>query len=498
MNDDNNELRDFTPPELSDDFYQRLDARIADEPTRVATTTPFVRRHWRSFGTTAIAAAATVALISTAVLSDSSTNRRQSPPDDFARPTTTDVVPSTIPPEEPFDPTLASQVIARANTQYGLVQGIQGTSTVTQYCVQDSFMSAPIDCSKQPHPLETVTQFRIRSNGDTWTNVLSDEAKNKQANFDNYYFVSQQGTIQAYDSTKNESTTASYIEPGKWERTQTLHYTKKSNSAGAEKQFLLFGHFTLQSLLDGLSFDQSPRLEAATFNDRPAWKIESKGRPLDMLGTSPDGVIAYFDRETLFPLKVTELREGQVMQESVISDLEIDPGFTSADFQVSIPKGAPVKTEDGQWKSVTLPNLPKSTSYRPLVTSWVPDGFKLLDTWFTKDLGPAGPEGLNPQNRDVVVFFYGRGLQQLTITTRLVGKGQEYPWLDPHGSEGRVNQTTTFNVQGGAYNGVEAKLETGFGTQPHVWVVGATLVTTVIGDVSAQELKQILGSMQRQ
>jgi hypothetical protein len=494
-NEHETELHDFTPPELSPDFYSRLDQRIAAEPAPATTVAPFVRRHWRSFGATTIAAAATVALISATVLSD--TNSSRTPSQDVASPTTTTSSPATPAPQEPFQPTLASQVIERAGKEYASAQGVRGKSTVTQYCVQDSFSSEPIDCSTQPHPIVTVTEFRLRSNGDRWTNVLLDETQNKNANANRYYFQSRQDTIETYDSTKNETTTVSYVDPNTYARTDTLRYWKETNSAGSNQRIYLFGNFTLQSLLDGLSFDQSSRLEATTLDGRAAWKIESKGRPLDMLGTSPDGVIAYFDQETLFPLKVTELREGQVMQESVISDLEINPEFTSSDFQITIPENATVTTEDRKWKATTLADLPKRVSYRPLVATYAPEGFQLLNVWFTKDAGLGGPEGSNTQNRDVVVFFYGRGLQTFTVTTRLAATTQPYPWMDPHGSEGRENETTEFPVQGGAYNDVKAKLETGFGTQPHVWVVGATLVTTVIGDISAEELKKVLGSLER-
>jgi outer membrane lipoprotein-sorting protein len=485
------ELRDFSPPSLSPDFYDKLDERLtkATSPASVHGFGPTVKRHWRSLGVTAVAAAAAIAVIGSSVL----TNTGSSPSSDIAQETSTSTS-TSAPPDEPFNPTLASQVLERAEQRYASVQGISGTSTQTELCIKDPFAGNPPDCAQEPQPIKQVTEFRMRSNGDNWSRVVVDESQNPNSI---YPYLSNADTTTAYDADRNESVTESHYNPTTYQRDEKFHYQKQANTFAEMPEPYVFGHFTLQSLLDGLAVDQSSKLEDTVLNARPVWKIQSKGLPLDAFGVSPDEVIAYFDQETLFPLKVTEIRDKQIMKETEITDLRINPAFDDTDFAIAIPKDAAVDTMTGPWKTTTLQDLGSQISYRPLVPAYVPEGFSLIWVRTAKDAGASGPEGLNPQNRDVVTLVYGRGLQRLMVTTRLAGKGHE--WLDPHAFEGQLNaDTKTLTIEGGAYNDVKVSLVTGFGTQPHIWVVGATLVTTVIGDVSAAELEKVFSSLKRQ
>ena len=129
--------------------------------------------------------------------------------------------------------------------------------------------------------------------------------------------------------------------------------------------------------------------------------------------------------------------------------------------------------------------------------TFVPNGYKLIAVVYTADAGWSGAEGINQTNKQLVTLTYTRGLQILEFTTRQVGP-QPREWIDPYSFEGGQNKISTpYAVKGGAYNDLTASLETGFGITPHIWVVGATLVTTINGDVTADELMQMLDSTQR-
>lgn len=188
---------------------------------------------------------------------------------------------------------------------------------------------------------------------------------------------------------------------------------------------------------------------------------------------SPDEVIAYFDQETLFPLEVIEKFRGDNLKQTIISSLLVNPEFKNDDFSITPPKGADVRTMNGPWKIVSIKDLQTQLSYPPLHPKYVPSGFELLTVRTAKDAGPGGPEGSNAENRDVAYLTYDRGLQRLSITTRL--QANQAHWEDPHAFEGQSNsKATPIKINGGAYNGTTANLVKGFGTQPHIWTVGAT------------------------
>jgi len=96
-----------------------------------------------------------------------------------------------------------------------------------------------------------------------------------------------------------------------------------------------------------------------------------------------------------------------------------------------------------------------------------------------------------------VKLTYARGLQRLEFTTRATGPDPK-SWIDPYSQEGQQNASAVdYVIQSGAYDGITGKTVTGFGVTPHAWVVGATTVTTLYGDVSVNELKRMLDSVER-
>jgi len=126
--------------------------------------------------------------------------------------------------------------------------------------------------------------------------------------------------------------------------------------------------------------------------------------------------------------------------------------------------------------------------YAPVLPGAVPAGFVLTEVAVAAMGQPTGKEGMNPAAAGVVSALYKRGFDRLVISTRLVGPDPTL-WSDPLASgEGFIDTPERVLLKAGAFAGSTAELLVDARAVPHLWAMNDTLVVTVSGDLTRDEL----------
>ena len=228
---------------------------------------------------------------------------------------------------------------------------------------------------------------------------------------------------------------------------------------------------------------------------RPAWLLEAEAQAQDSAGDlAYDHVAVTVDRETALPVRVVESFRGRTVREMTIEGLVTGGAADRALFDVELPAGAPVERTDHGFRRVALGEVAGRAGYDPLVPTRLPEGFVLTEVAVARAGGFTGPEGLNPDSRNVVNIAYRRGFARILVTLRERTPGE---WVDPMASgEGIVDRPERVRL-GGALAGAERAelLISAQGTAPHVWALTGSLVVTVSGDLSRAELLDVAGSL---
>jgi hypothetical protein len=249
-----------------------------------------------------------------------------------------------------------------------------------------------------------------------------------------------------------------------------------------------------------------PHVTETTYEGRAAWKLDIAATPNAIVPElSGDHFEMTVDKETGFPLRVIETKEGKFLDEIRIEDIEIDPKLTASDFTIRFPPGAKVDRTDDGFRRVRLDQVVGVVGYAPLVPGVVPRGYELTEIAVAKKGYPTGAEGGNPWSVNVVSLAYRRGLDRFIVTTRLSrvpvpGEPErtlEQLWGDPLATgEGYRDEPERVRLAGGALEGIEAELLIVPRNTPHIWALTDKLVVTVAGDLTRAELLAVAESLQ--
>lgn len=247
-----------------------------------------------------------------------------------------------------------------------------------------------------------------------------------------------------------------------------------------------------------------------TEQGRPAWRLVTPVTPNKLAGpgASGDQLEVIVDRETGFPLRVTESLAGSFLHEVRLSNLVVDGSVDPASFTIDFPAGVTPFRRDVGFRAVPLNQLRSVAGYQPVLPApaGLPAGYELAEVTVATTAQPTGTEGANPQSRDVVSVAYRRGFDRIVVTTRSTGSARRCSvtvpgsdpsacWADPLASgEGFVDQPERFTVGAGALAGAEAELVVSPRGVPHVWTMDDRLVVTVAGDASPEELRRMAES----
>jgi hypothetical protein len=250
-----------------------------------------------------------------------------------------------------------------------------------------------------------------------------------------------------------------------------------------------YGAFVRAALAD------TPSSVAQTiYEGRAAWQLEVETTPNAIVpDLSGDHLAITVDRATGMPVRVVERKHGAILRELRIENLAIDPNLPAHTFSLAFPASVEVMRSDDGFHRVPLDRVAAAVGYRPLVPTWVPDGYRLAEVAIARDAVATGKENGNPASRMVVSLSYRRGLDQFLVTTRLRGDGT---WNDPLASpEGYTDTSTTTPLTAGALAGTEAHPVVSAHTTPHLWALTDSLVLTVGGDLSRPELTKVANSL---
>jgi len=240
---------------------------------------------------------------------------------------------------------------------------------------------------------------------------------------------------------------------------------------------------------------------------RDAWRLVTPVTPNKLAGPgrSGDQLEVVVDRQSGFPLRITESLAGQVLNEVRLSNLVVDGPVDPASFLLDLPAGATPLRQDVGFRSTTLDQVAAVVGYRPLLPApaSLPAGYAPAEVTVATRAGTTGSEGLNPPSRNVVSVAYRRGFDRIVVSTRATGTARQCSvtapgsdptdcWADPVASgEGFVDQPERFTVAGGALAGAQAALVVSPRGVPHVWTIDPRLVVTVSGDATADELRRL-------
>jgi len=232
----------------------------------------------------------------------------------------------------------------------------------------------------------------------------------------------------------------------------------------------------------------------STHDGRPSWQLSVPVRPNKLAGPgrSADRLDVTVDRQTGFPLRITETLAGAFLNEVRLSNLVVDAPVDPATFTLEFPAGVRPFVQEVGFRRVTLEEVAGVVGYQPLLPEQLPAGFVMAEVAVARQSGPVGSEGLSPPGRNVVSVAYRRGFDRIVVSTRAAG-GQE--WEDPLATgEGILDEPEPFTVAAGALSGARAELVVTPRGIPHVWTIDDRFVVTVGGDATRDELRAMIRS----
>ena len=202
------------------------------------------------------------------------------------------------------------------------------------------------------------------------------------------------------------------------------------------------------------------------------------------------------DRETGIPVRNRLFHNGRPGAEWRIEALSVADDHGQESFTLRPSAGQPETRYDMGFRRVRLDAVRSRVGYSPLVPAWVPSGFEPAEAAVAESSRPTGDEQhQNPPSRKVVSLRYRRGLDELVVTTRLVGPDRS-SWGDPViGSSPMARKPEQVTFDEGALRGSRGELVIDPNSVPHVWAIAGPLVVTVAGNLDREELIRIAESL---
>lgn len=253
----------------------------------------------------------------------------------------------------------------------------------------------------------------------------------------------------------------------------------------------------LAAVTRALAAAKDPKVVADRYEGRDVWILDTPLSPDLLAAYSADRMRMTVDRHTGFPLRVIETSKGDLVRELRLMDLEPDVGLPRADFTFDFPLETTAESVDCGYRRVEAEELRSAVGYEPLMPGWMPDGYELAMITVSKQGRPTGKEGGNPPTGGIASMAYRRGFDRIVVSTRWTG-GRPELWSDPLASgEGMIDRPEKVTLARGAYQGAEAELLIDARSVPHLWAVGKTLMLTVSGDLTRDELVRVAESLER-
>jgi hypothetical protein len=249
---------------------------------------------------------------------------------------------------------------------------------------------------------------------------------------------------------------------------------------------------SLGSVATALARAGDPRVAEVEYRGRPAWRLRLPQEVVQTAtGDASDLREITIDRATGIPVHDLYLLDGKTVNEWRLDGVRLDPPLAPDAFTLEPRPGQRVERLDDGFRRVALADVPGAVGYDPLVPSWLPDGFQLLEVAVADEARATGdgPDE-NPPSRGVVSLAYGRGLDLLVVSTRLIGPDPAR-WSDPIPVAEAKEEAEAV-----AFAGARGELRIDPAVVPHVWGLTERLVVTVAGNLDREELLAVARSLE--
>jgi hypothetical protein len=248
------------------------------------------------------------------------------------------------------------------------------------------------------------------------------------------------------------------------------------------------------------------RVTTVTSHGRPAWHYDG---PMagDVLGGEPveDHVVADVDQASGVLLLQIISAKGKPTRRIEATSIESRPTEDRSRYRPDPPATATIDSEeDHGFQPMTLDELASAAGYDVLVPGAVPAGFGLDEVLFNAERQLyTGAEALNPAPARVTSLrWQGPNGTSFTVTLRPENgdpkaKQDGAEWSDPFGSEGTVLEATKVSLPLEGRKALAGELILASPAAPHLWGVTGDLVVTVDGDLDADGLRSVAGSLRK-
>lgn len=436
-------LRQLPVPPPREDFYPRLLSRLEEE----AGTRAPSRRRWQPQSPLWLGAAAAVLVVVMLVSWVGLPGRGLGP--------------------RRAEAVTADEVRKRVDDALASLRTLQGDITVDQHV---QYPDSPIRAGRQRH------SFVLTSAGDFRIDGLDD------------------GRVTAYSATRGAQRTFGPPASG----TLAADVTGLAPGPPDPAPIATVLSRSVGSLVRAfLDTDADVPVTENEFEGRGGWHLVV---PLTSGGRTVAELEVTVDRETGVPLYLAETdigTEGQrlLVREVRVGNLRVDAQVSAETFSPPFPAGTPAPAPvDRGYRRVEQREVTVAVGYQPLVPETVPGGFKLTEIAVARD-GAATAAG-NPPSRNVVSMAWQRGFDRFVVTTRETGADRGR-WTDPFLTlNSRLGGTVEpVTIASGAAAGGRGEVVTVARDVPHAWVVTDRLVVTVSGDLTSEQMHDVLRSL---
>ncbi len=188
------------------------------------------------------------------------------------------------------------------------------------------------------------------------------------------------------------------------------------------------------------------------------------------------------DDETLLPISITWIREGETIRELRFRDVVL--GVGGASYTQELPADAPPAAELG-FLPVQLGEVQARTGIAPLTPDYLPgepDGFEFTGAYVD-------------EAAKVASLRYADGPQEMIITVRPSPVEAGQTWTDPFDRADQEVTPEEVTLDSGAFRDVPAQMVAGGAALPSIWAADGELAFTVAGDLSAEDLQKVAASL---
>lgn len=213
--------------------------------------------------------------------------------------------------------------------------------------------------------------------------------------------------------------------------------------------------------------------------------------------TSADRAILDVDQQLLVPASLEFRRGTQLLRIFQLSDVVLDQPLPSSTFTFPFSNDPVDSTDDG-FVHTTLAGAPAQLGgFQPVTPKFLPDGYELAEVAVHKGEGTrTGPEGANPPSANVVSLTYRRGWETITLTTRTNNVAPGQVWQDPFVTTSPAPPADSVRISGGRFTGTDARRVSPTGGAPYLWGATDSLLFTVTGDLTPDDLVRVVASAQ--